>query len=77
MDPQLDALHGPSPVQKNGLVSVPRPLLRAVGIEPTEGGHMVHWMLYPEIPGTILLIPSSLVARAQDDVLDALKRASS
>lgn len=70
MDPQVDVLHGPRPVQKTGNVSVPRELLRAVGVE--LGVDSVHWALNPAIPGTIVLIPSKQVSRGMVQLLEML-----
>jgi hypothetical protein len=69
----VDTVHGPNPIQKTGTVSVPRDLLREIGIDPAEGGHHAHWMLNPDIPGTLVLIPARLVARAQPGLVDALR----
>ncbi len=74
MDPSLEALHGPKPVQGNGTVSVPRDLLEEIGV--VAGSDAVYWTLNPDIPGSLLLVPSRLVARAMPDLLDALRRAS-
>lgn len=73
MDPQVDTLHGPHPIQKTGTVSVPRDLLREIGIDPAEGDHRAHWMLNPDIPGTLVLIPTRLVARAHSDLVATLR----
>jgi hypothetical protein len=72
VDPQVDVLYGPRPVQPNGYVSVPRELLEAVGVEP--GQDRVHWALNPDLPGTLILVPSSQVARAMETIVDALRR---
>ncbi len=74
MDPSLEALSGPKPVQTTGVVSVPRDLLKEIGVE--AGAGKVHWALNPDIPGTLLLIPAQLVARAMPDLLEALRRVS-
>lgn len=71
MDPSTDVLYGPNPVQKTGTVTVPRELLREIGVEPGE--HRVPWALNPDLPGTVLLIPAVMVARAMPEVLDALR----
>lgn len=76
MDPAVDVLHGPNPVQKNGAVTVPRELLHEVGIDPLDGAQKVHWALNPDIPGTLLLIPSALVSRTMTATLDALRTSS-
>jgi hypothetical protein len=70
VDPQVDVLHGPRPVQKTGNVSIPRELLQAVGVEP--GVDRVHFALNPHVPGTIILIPARQVARIMDTVIKAL-----
>ena len=74
MDPSVDVFYGPNPLQKSGTVTVPRELLREVGL---ESGDKVHWALNRNIPGTLILVPSALVGRAMDDVLDALRRSGS
>ncbi|HEV7719725.1 MAG TPA: hypothetical protein VGO60_00485 [Iamia sp.] len=77
MDPQVDVLHGPNPIQGNGTVSIPRDLLRAIGLDPTEPGHRVHWLLNPDMPGTLVLVPAEMVERAHPGIVTALKQASS
>lgn len=72
MDAATDVLYGPNPVQKTGTVTVPKQLLREIGVE--GGEDHVHWALNPDVPGTLLLIPDRLVARAMPDTLDALRR---
>ena len=74
MDSWLESLVGPNPVQATGTVTIPRELLRAVGVEP--GRDRVHWALNQDIPGTLIMIPAVLVARAMPDVTKALKRLS-
>lgn len=74
MDAALDVPHGPHRCQKNGTVTVPQRLLREVGVEPGEDE--VHWMLNPDLPGTLLLVPSAMVARAVPKLVDELRRVS-
>lgn len=69
MDPDLDVLHGPHPIQDIGTVSVPKELMRAVGLEPRD---KVHWALSREIPGALLLVPSRQVSRSMDKMLRLL-----
>jgi antitoxin component of MazEF toxin-antitoxin module len=71
VDSEVDVLYGPNPVQKTGTVTVPRELLREIGV---ESGDRVHWALNSDIPGTLVLIPSRLVARAMDDTLAAIRK---
>ena len=71
MDTSADVLYGPNPVQKTGTVTVPRELLREVGL---EAGGRVHWALNPDMPGTLLLIPADMMARAMPAALDALRQ---
>lgn len=71
MDPGVDVLYGPNPLQKSGTVTIPRELLREVGL---EFGDKVHWVLNPDIPGTLVLIPSMLLGRSMDEVLKAIRR---
>ncbi|MDA8044715.1 MAG: hypothetical protein M0Z30_05685 [Actinomycetota bacterium] len=66
MDPDLDVLYGPSPIQKTGTVSIPRELLRESGMDP---GDRVHWALNPDLPGTLLVIPAKMVARTMPAIL--------
>jgi antitoxin component of MazEF toxin-antitoxin module len=71
VDPGVDVLYGPNPLQKSGTVTIPRELLREVGL---EFGDKVHWVLNPDIPGTLVLIPSMLLGRSMDEVLKAIRR---
>jgi hypothetical protein len=71
VDRELDVLWGPKPVQSNGNVSVPRELLRELGVEPGE--HRVHFALNPDMPGTLLVIPSRHLAEVLPETLDRLK----
>jgi len=59
-DPNPGTIYGPRPVQGNGNVSVPRELWRALGIE--LGNAEVHFALNPDKPGTLVVIPDSLMA---------------
>jgi len=70
VDPNIDVLYGPSPVQKTGTVSIPRDLLREIGLD--QDGARVHWALNPGLPSTLLLIPSALVGRAMTAILEQL-----
>ena len=63
-------VYGPNPIQKTGSVTVPRELMSELGLEL---GDRVHWALNPELPGTLLLIPSKMVARSMADLLDSLR----
>jgi hypothetical protein len=72
VDPTIDVVYGPHPVQNTGTVTVPRDLLREVGVEP--GNDKVHWALNPDIPGTLLLIPAKLLARTTDATLELLRQ---
>ncbi len=74
MDPTLEGLYGPNPTQRTGTVTIPRDLMREIGVD--AGVDKVHWALNPDIPGTLLLIPSRLVARTMPDTLGALRRAA-
>lgn len=71
MDHWVDSLHGPNPVQKSGTVTVPRDLLRAVGLDL---GDRVHWMLNPDMPGTLILVPTEMVHRSVPALVDLLKQ---
>ena len=66
----MDVLYGPNPIQKSGTVTVPRELLREVGL---DSGDRVHWMLNTDIPGTLVLVPAAMVGRAMPEVLAALR----
>jgi hypothetical protein len=70
VDPQVDVLYGPRPVQKTGNVSIPRELLAAIGVEP--GVDRVHLALNPSLPGSLVLIPASQVARTMDEILKSI-----
>ena len=70
MDPEIDTIYGPHPLQKPGTVTVPDPLVRALGL--MKGTSKVHWALNPTIPGTLILIPTALYARATDEILELL-----
>jgi hypothetical protein len=70
VDPQVDVIYGPRPVQKTGNVSVPRELLLEVGVVP--GRDQIHWAMNPNLPGTLVLIPAAQVARAMDAIRQAL-----
>lgn len=74
MDQSLDVPYGPNPVQRTGTVTVPRELLREIGV---EAGDRVHWALSEEVPGALLLIPSKLLARVMPELHHALKHVGS
>jgi len=74
VDATADVFYGPNPVQKTGTVTVPRDLLREVGLEP---GDRVHWALNPDMPGTLLLIPTTMLARTMPLALEAIRNAGS
>lgn len=76
MDAAVDVLHGPHNLQKTGSVTVPKALLREVGLDRLTGDDAVHWMLNPDIPGTLVLVPSVLVARTMPDVVKSLRKAA-
>lgn len=63
--------YGPNPVQKTGTVTVPRDLLREIGV---EAGDRVHWALNPDMPGTLVLIPAAMIARAMPGALESLRK---
>ena len=73
VDPSVDVLYGPNPVQKTGTVTVPKPLLDEIGVAP---GEKVHWLLNPDIPGTLILIPAGMVARVTPGLVELLRDAS-
>jgi hypothetical protein len=70
VDPALDTPYGPYVIQKIGTVSVPKELQAEVGIGP---GGRVHWVMNPDMPGTLVLVPSGLMARAMPDLLERLR----
>jgi len=74
VDAAVDVSYGPNPVQKTGTVTVPKPLLREIGV---ESGDKVHWMLNPDVPGTLLLIPAKLMARVSPELVNLLRAAAS
>lgn len=71
MDPTVDVFYGPNPIQKSGTVTVPRELLRELGLDV---GDKVQWALNPDIPGTLVLIPSKLLGRSMEAMLDVVRR---
>jgi hypothetical protein len=71
VDASADVLYGPNPLQKSGTVTVPRGLLREIGVEI---GDDVHWMLNPDIPGTLVLIPAAMVSRTMPDLVKLLRQ---
>jgi hypothetical protein len=73
VDDSEDVLHGPNPLQKSGAVTVPAPLLRAVGLDALARDR-VHWMLNPDMPGTLVLVPTRLVEQAMPSVVKELRR---
>jgi hypothetical protein len=72
VDASVETPHGPHPLRSNGTVSVPIELLREIGL--VSGDDSVHWLLNPALPGTLVLIPSKMVARALPLFLEALGR---
>ncbi|MCA1709914.1 MAG: AbrB/MazE/SpoVT family DNA-binding domain-containing protein [Actinobacteria bacterium] len=60
MDPAANVFYGPHRVQSSGTVSIPRELLRELGLQ--AGTDQAHWVLNPDLPGTLVLIPDSLLA---------------
>jgi len=74
MDADHDTPWGAHRVQSNGAITIPTELLQAIGL---ERGQRAHWILNPEMPGTLVLVPSALVSRAMPDIVAALKRHSS
>jgi hypothetical protein len=70
VDASAATVHGPHPVQKSGTVTVPRELLREVGL---DFGDRVHWILNPDLPGTLVLVPSAMLERAMPGLVDALR----
>lgn len=70
MDPTQDVPYGPNPVQKTGTVTVPRELLREIGVD--AGVDTVHWFMNPHIPGSLVLVPSRQMARAMETIVEAL-----
>jgi hypothetical protein len=70
VDPAIDVFYGPNPIQKSGTVTVPRELLREVGLAV---GDKVQWALNPDIQGTLILIPSNLLGRSMAAMLDVIR----
>jgi bifunctional DNA-binding transcriptional regulator/antitoxin component of YhaV-PrlF toxin-antitoxin module len=69
VDEEISALNGPHRVQSNGNIGIPKKLREAIGVVP---GHDCHWILNPDVPGTLVLIPSKQVARASEEILRAI-----
>ena len=69
--PALDVPYGPHQVQSVGTVSIPKELRAAVGAEP---GTSIHWILNPDIPGTLVLVPSKRMAQIQPQLVERLRR---
>jgi hypothetical protein len=72
VDPALEAPHGPHKIQQVGTVTVPRDLMREVGL---ERGQSVHWLLNPDIPGTLVMVPTTMMGRVTGDIVDRLRHA--
>ena len=72
MDPEINVPYGPHRIQKISTVTVPRALLSEVGLEP---GSSVHWALNPDIPGTLILIPSRQLERVMEGLIESLRGA--
>jgi hypothetical protein len=71
VDPALDTFYGPHPIHaKNGTITVPRALLREIGMEL---GDEAQWALNPDIPGTLVLIPNKSLARITAEILHRLR----
>jgi hypothetical protein len=71
VDPALDVPYGPHPVNgKSGTITLPAPLRSILGLE--LGGE-AHWFLNPDIPGTVILIPSRDVARVTSELLSRIR----
>jgi hypothetical protein len=71
VDPDLDVTYGPHPVQaKSGTITVPSDLLREIGMEK---GDKAHWALNPDIPGTLVFIPTKNLARITSEILQRLR----
>lgn len=72
VDPNLDVFYGPHPVQaKSGTITVPRELLREIGMEL---GDKAQWALNPDIPGTLVFIPNSRLAQITGEILERLRQ---
>jgi hypothetical protein len=71
VDPSRDTTHGPFRIQTNGTVTMPKPLMQEVGLDI---GRHVHWLLNPDIPGTLVVVPDEMMARVQPDILAALRK---
>jgi hypothetical protein len=71
VDPSLDVLYGPHPVgARSGTITVPRDLLHEIGMEL---GDKAQWALNPDIPGTLVLIPTATMARLTAEILGRLR----
>ena len=71
VDASLDVPYGPHPVNgKSGTVTLPTQLRRVLNLE--LGGD-AHWFLNPDIPGTVILVPSRDLARATEALLTRLR----
>ena len=73
MDPTHEAPHGPHRIQQVRTVTIPRDLMREVGLEV---GHSVHWLLNPDIPGTLVLVPTAMLSRISGVIVDRLRDAA-
>jgi hypothetical protein len=70
VDTTIDTPHGPHPIQKSGSVTVPVDLQIAIGLEK---GQKVFWILNPDMPGTLVLIPASIMSRAMPGLVEDLR----
>ncbi len=71
VDPATDVFYGPHRVQSSGTISIPRELLRELRLE--AGTDQAHWALNPDVPGTLVLIPDSLLTAIMANTFDLLR----
>ena len=71
VDPAANVFYGPHKVQSSGTISIPRELLRELNLE--AGTDQAHWALNPDVPGTLVLIPASLLTRTMRGTFDLLR----
>ncbi|MEX2269358.1 MAG: AbrB/MazE/SpoVT family DNA-binding domain-containing protein [Acidimicrobiia bacterium] len=70
MDAGVDVFYGPNPIAANGTITIPKELLREIGM---ESGDKAQWVLNPAIPGTLVLVPNKNLARLTSEILDRLR----
>lgn len=70
MDASIDTPHGPRTIQKTGNVSIPKDLQAEVGIGP---GKQIHWILNPDMLGTLVLVPSTMMNLAMPELMRRLR----